>query len=88
MRSEQQQAFEKNLKGGKIKEIISKFEADLPVPLHIEESQDWRMGQSDLANRRLQFKVENLGSGHQGERDDAIGGEFGDCKPSSNESQV
>ena len=68
--------------------IISKFEADLPVPLHIEQSQACRMGLSGLANRRLQSKVENLGSGHQGERDDAIGGEFGDCKPSSNESQA
>ena len=54
------------LKGGNVENIISKFEADIQVPLHKAESYDWRRGSPSLTNRRgMQSKVENLGTGHQ-----------------------
>ena len=46
--------------------IISKFEADIQVPLHKAEYYDWRKGSQSLANRgEMQLKVENLATGHQ-----------------------
>ena len=66
MRSGKLQTNENNSKGVKFKEILSKFEADIPVLHYQGQSHDWRNGQRNLANRRLeQEKEENLGSGHQ-----------------------
>ena len=67
MRLGQQQEEKKIiLKGVNVENMISKFEADIQVPLHKAESCDWRKGSPSLANRgELQSKVENLGTGHQ-----------------------
>ena len=66
MRLGQHEEKKSILQGGIVENIISKFEADIQVPLHKAESYDWRKGSPSLANSRgIQSKVENLGTGHQ-----------------------